>query len=103
MDGGLEPEKLRAAPATEAQRQGPDPLFTGDSGVGDDMMSSGNLLSSTSLTACSYQQKELQFLSVMSSVGALMAASILDVATDRVASQAVMQGLKGTSGVHSMQ
>ncbi|KAL0026365.1 hypothetical protein WJX79_003149 [Trebouxia sp. C0005] len=41
MDGGLEPEKLRAAPAAEAQRQGPDPLFSGDSGVGDDMMSTG--------------------------------------------------------------
>lgn len=41
MDGGLEPEKLRAAPAAEAQRQGPDPLFTGDSGVGDDVMSTG--------------------------------------------------------------
>ncbi|KAA6426441.1 MAG: sister chromatid cohesion 1 4 [Trebouxia sp. A1-2] len=42
MDGGLEPEKLRAAPAAEAQRQGPDPLFSGDSGVGpppdDDML-----------------------------------------------------------------
>ena len=65
MDGGLEPEKLRAAPAAEAQRQGPDPLFTGDSGVGDDMMSTGNLLSSTSLAACSYLQKELHLSSVM--------------------------------------
>ncbi len=46
MDGGLEPEKLRAAPVAEAQRQGPDPLFTGDSGAGDDMMSTGNLLCS---------------------------------------------------------
>jgi len=65
MDGGLEPEKLRAAPAAEAQRQGPDPLFTGDSGLGDDMMSTGNLLCSNSLAACSYLQKELHLSSVM--------------------------------------
>lgn len=56
MDGGLEPEKLRAAPAAEAQRQGPDPLFSGDSGVGDDMMSTGKLLCTMSLAACSYLQ-----------------------------------------------
>ena len=43
MDGGFEPEKLRAAPSAEAQRQGPDPLFTGDSGQGDDIMSTGKL------------------------------------------------------------
>lgn len=41
MDGGFEPEKLRAAPSSEAQRQGPDPLFTGDSGRDDDFMSTG--------------------------------------------------------------
>ena len=41
MDGGVEPEKLRAAPSAEAQGQGPDPLFTGDSGYGDDMISTG--------------------------------------------------------------
>ena len=32
-----------------------------------------------------------------------MATLILDVATDRVASQAAMQGLKGTFSVHTMQ
>ena len=41
MDGGMEPEKLRAAPLAEAQRQGPDPLFTGVSDLGDDIMSTG--------------------------------------------------------------
>lgn len=41
MDGGFEPEKLRAAPLAEAQRQGPGPLFTGDSGRDDDFMSTG--------------------------------------------------------------
>ena len=45
MDGGFEPEKLRAAPSAEAQRQGPDPLFTGDSGRDDDFMSTGELCS----------------------------------------------------------
>ena len=45
MDGGFEPEKLRAAPSAEAQRQVPDPLFTGDSGLGDDIMSTGRLSS----------------------------------------------------------
>lgn len=70
MDGGLEPEKLRAAPAAEAQRQGPDPLFTGDSGVGDDVMSTGNLLCSTASTACSHLQKELHLSYAFSNVGA---------------------------------
>lgn len=41
MDGGFEPEKLRAAPSAEALRRGADPLFTGDSGPGDDFMSTG--------------------------------------------------------------
>lgn len=45
MDGGFEPEKLRAAPSAEAQRQRPDLLFTGDSGQGDDVMSTGELAS----------------------------------------------------------
>ncbi len=45
MDGSMEPEKLRAASSAEAQRQGLDPLFTGDSGLGDDMMSTGGLCS----------------------------------------------------------
>ena len=43
MDGGFEPEKLRAAPSAEAQRQAPAPLFTGDSGMADDIMSTGTL------------------------------------------------------------
>lgn len=46
MDGGMEPERLRAAPSAEAQRQAPDALFTGDAGFGDDVMSTGKYLQS---------------------------------------------------------
>lgn len=44
MDGAMEPEKLRAAPSAEAQRQAPEPLFTGASDMGDDMMSQAGAL-----------------------------------------------------------
>ena len=39
MDGGMDPEKLRAAPSAEVQRQAVEPLFTGNSDLGDDVMS----------------------------------------------------------------
>ena len=56
----MEPEKLRAAPSAEAQRQSVEPLFTGNSEFGDDRMSTGRPAQSLAFPCCTCIMRNCQ-------------------------------------------